>query len=625
MVFPEGVRGSRSNPAEITGVDFCVGTLTNKPAFHAMSPVKSSEGETVTAAGTSEGAKKGWEERKHWGHMFTADDHVMFAGTGGQGQRGATHTAYISKDAQGWGVEVTRLNTKHGGISGGRMTHESNGHATVEDAMDKAESVLPKDGWHHGDFGKDRLRSSEENFMTDKEIGHMAKEQHGHDMEVAGWAHNRVDDAAPHIPTDKTKASSATSGEQVHAHCKHTLLQDVPDATAAEIACYDKCIDEGGSHITAVTEIKSQRKPEHVTQKATLAGVYEKVLAGGTSEGAKKGWSHRGKILKQTAFDLFNKHVGSSSSDKMSDALSQVENPTDKHVHDIVSKEWGPNITSEINETFSKHFNMSGKDFSGYLNASGELTPDSIYATLEQRLEAANSVAKSKGVISVEDVYEKVTASGTSEGAKKGAETKKFGVYMRGGSIGEHRASDHPKHGKLSTVHENEEEAKEKAKRMNSYLSEGEKKYYGIKYHVKPLEEAAKASDSTSSDPIQATWSDAARQAAAASRKSSKAAGFHQKEAELLKPGGEAPFATGKLAHEASSRAFHSGDKRDHKEAMELHDKAATAARNVGNDNLADQHVEHILTHRKHADLVNKASEAEISLESIYARAGANR
>lgn len=49
--FPDGARGSRSNPARITGVDFCVGTLTNKPAFHAMSPVKGSEDETVTAAG----------------------------------------------------------------------------------------------------------------------------------------------------------------------------------------------------------------------------------------------------------------------------------------------------------------------------------------------------------------------------------------------------------------------------------------------------------------------------------------------------------------------------------------------------------------------------------------------
>ena len=37
--FPDGVRGSAQNPARITGVAFCVGTLTNKPAFKAINPV----------------------------------------------------------------------------------------------------------------------------------------------------------------------------------------------------------------------------------------------------------------------------------------------------------------------------------------------------------------------------------------------------------------------------------------------------------------------------------------------------------------------------------------------------------------------------------------------------------
>lgn len=70
LMFPEGVRGSRSNPAQITGVDFCVGTLTNKPAFHAMSPVKAKD--AVQAAGTSEGVKKAWESRKrHSNHIDT--------------------------------------------------------------------------------------------------------------------------------------------------------------------------------------------------------------------------------------------------------------------------------------------------------------------------------------------------------------------------------------------------------------------------------------------------------------------------------------------------------------------------------------------------------------------------
>ena len=37
--FPEGIRGSKSNPARITGIDFCFGTLTNKPAFKDMPAV----------------------------------------------------------------------------------------------------------------------------------------------------------------------------------------------------------------------------------------------------------------------------------------------------------------------------------------------------------------------------------------------------------------------------------------------------------------------------------------------------------------------------------------------------------------------------------------------------------
>jgi len=74
--FPEGVRGSRSNPAQITGVDFCVGTLTNRPAFIEMKPVKAREADAVTAAGTSEGVKKSWAARRReaWGASSKARD-----------------------------------------------------------------------------------------------------------------------------------------------------------------------------------------------------------------------------------------------------------------------------------------------------------------------------------------------------------------------------------------------------------------------------------------------------------------------------------------------------------------------------------------------------------------------
>jgi len=43
LYFPEGVRGSVSNPARVTGTGFCVGTLTNKPAIKNLDPVTASE------------------------------------------------------------------------------------------------------------------------------------------------------------------------------------------------------------------------------------------------------------------------------------------------------------------------------------------------------------------------------------------------------------------------------------------------------------------------------------------------------------------------------------------------------------------------------------------------------
>lgn len=44
LKFPEGVRGSKTNPANVTGVgDFSIGSLTNRPAFRNIAPVKASE------------------------------------------------------------------------------------------------------------------------------------------------------------------------------------------------------------------------------------------------------------------------------------------------------------------------------------------------------------------------------------------------------------------------------------------------------------------------------------------------------------------------------------------------------------------------------------------------------
>lgn len=57
------------------------------------------------------------------------------------------------------------------------------------------------------------------------------------------------------------------------------------------------------------------------------------------------------------------------------------------------------------------------------------------------------------------------------------------GVFLKGGSVGETRS------GKPVEVHSNIEDAKAQAKRLNKNLSPGEKKHYGLKYHVKPVAE----------------------------------------------------------------------------------------------------------------------------------------
>lgn len=56
--FPEGVKGSESNPARITGVSFVMGALTNRPAFKAMPPVKAKKADG--------GSKIGWEKGGEW-------------------------------------------------------------------------------------------------------------------------------------------------------------------------------------------------------------------------------------------------------------------------------------------------------------------------------------------------------------------------------------------------------------------------------------------------------------------------------------------------------------------------------------------------------------------------------
>ena len=61
--------------------------------------------------------------------------------------------------------------------------------------------------------------------------------------------------------------------------------------------------------------------------------------------------------------------------------------------------------------------------------------------------------------------------------------TMPYGVISQGGSAGRSSENYYPKFkGILTKTYSNLEDAKAHAKRYNSYLSPGEKKYYGMKY-----------------------------------------------------------------------------------------------------------------------------------------------
>lgn len=109
---------------------------------------------------------------------------------------------------------------------------------------------------------------------------------------------------------------------------------------------------------------------------------------------------------------------------------------------------------------------------------------------------------KSKGDVDYNDEKEVHSTRGKFADAKKSAQEwakehghhtvyvmeevdldEGHGVFLKGGSVGETRS------GKPVKVHSSIEDAKAHAKRMNALLSPGEKKNYGLKYHVKPVAE----------------------------------------------------------------------------------------------------------------------------------------
>jgi len=262
LVFPEGVRGSRSNPARITGVDFCVGTLTNKPAFHSMSPVKAREADAVTAAGNSEGAKKGWET-KRIGHTL--------------GSRSPdSTTGRFSQDA----ADASQKAEQSGDPSHHREAANLHGQAANRhyQAASKAYEHGGKDG-----IAQFHQLKSEQHMQATKE--HMEAAKQGGTS--GGFQH----------------ASDAAPSDALHAHCAAMLVQDVPDATESETAAYEAALDKGSSHAQAVQELRAARVAKLSASEPptadSIAAAYEAAVAEANRIAAEQG------AAKLTAEDVY--------------------------------------------------------------------------------------------------------------------------------------------------------------------------------------------------------------------------------------------------------------------------------------------------------------------------------
>lgn len=350
LMFPEGARGSRSNPAQITGVDFCVGTLTNKPAFHSMSPVKASD--AVQAGGQP----------------------------GNQNARGPH-----SKRAN----DASDIARKATIVTEGKPTMESHGKAS--DA-------------HYAAAGAHEKAVEMEVEPEVRKFHHEAAAHHYSKVDFHETQMVHMNRAA--------RASDTTSSESITAHCAETLKQDVPDATPAEVACYEKCLENGGSHTIAVEEIRKQRNP---AAKASLEEIYDKVTAV-WSDAARKAAAEARKNndvhteLRPYAGKYVNIHH------KESGAVLDTYN-TEENAHSAAAL-WEKRI--------DRHYkNGGGKDresiekFRNSINASLNLetTPDTILARQASVLEQANAIATEHGVArtTLDDVYSKCAVTATSE------------------------------------------------------------------------------------------------------------------------------------------------------------------------------------------------------------------
>ena len=327
--FPNGVRGSSSNPARVTGVAFCVGTLTNNPAFHEMPPVKASEGAEAVTAGApagnqnAAGAHKRKTYQQHLDNCNRLGTCAEAAST--KADEGHEREHHINAAKAHFAAEDAHHEAAHEatvtGMPSSQMHHSSmarhhaemgDGHNRIADSMStaRATNATETDAVQAGapQGNKNALGKHHKKICDFADSFSSTPKDWSEATDELPDLHNKL---AEHVPDYKGATFQSAGG---------TMPDDVRDTPAkrnqyhkAQIKkLVPKLDDEQAERIAKNTDyLQASTKP---TTDAILArlgskasatdtvlasvrkrqlGIEDKVTAGGTSDGAKKGWEHR--------------------------------------------------------------------------------------------------------------------------------------------------------------------------------------------------------------------------------------------------------------------------------------------------------------------------------------------
>jgi hypothetical protein len=352
LTFPDGVRGSQSNPARITGVAFVLGTLTNRPAFTAMPPVRASravedghdvvragqEDGTVQAAGTSEGVKKSWEKRQRNMQSDIDANHPEL-------RKGVDFSYPSSENAEhfgfkkgGYGVSFSKGNNSPVAMSMHETREAAMEHANKHAGVKWSSAML----YVHPEL-KGEIAATEEDDSTVVQAtwSDAAREASAEARRHSDSARHTFDTVIKMKPVLSTETASS-EGRNVSKHA-HDATGAAHEANTAEA---HRCAQEAHEHAAKVHDIAAmthnvagnQNKKQYHYSMATDHSAYAKQHAEqGKTEHEKELLRETGALRSgpltqatSTTFSTAVKATWSGATDKTATILASVKTVSER-------------------------------------------------------------------------------------------------------------------------------------------------------------------------------------------------------------------------------------------------------------------------------------------------------